>query len=100
METAQVVELRIEKSGQTSIPDELLARLVPGAQLLVKVSDRQPEDNLIRITVQEEPVERSGLVLRDGLLIYEGKVAEGFDWDTFMQEEREAPIHPFEPDAP
>lgn len=96
----ELIELQLEETDDTEILNDLQHKLLPGTLLVVenwkdeKISLRIVETILTSLE-SEAPV---GLIEKDGLLVYRGEPPQGFDWEAFLQEEREAPIHSFEPD--
>jgi hypothetical protein len=96
----ELIELQIEEIDNTEVLSNLQHKLLPGTLLVVenwedeKISLRIVETTLTSLE-SESPV---GLIEKDGLLVYRGEPPQGFDWEAFLQEEREAPIHSFEPD--
>jgi len=95
------VALRVDERGQLEIPDEIQQRLFPGMVVLLRFPGDSngaiSAENGLKYKAALEPA-TSGLVRENGVLVFRGAVEEGFDWDAFIQEGREAPLHPFEPD--
>jgi len=95
------VAVRVNEQGQLHIPDEIQQHLFPGMVVVLKLPEVANGTDSTGNGLHDNSAIESGLpglVRKDGILIYRGAVAEGFDWDAFMQEDREAPNHPFEPD--
>ncbi|MBX3000115.1 MAG: hypothetical protein KF893_16455 [Caldilineaceae bacterium] len=98
--SGELIELQIEETDNTEFLNRLQHKLLPGTLLIVenwaneKISLRIVETALK--TVESEAL--AGLIEQDGLLVYRGEPPQGFDWEAFLQEEREAPLHPYEPD--
>jgi len=96
------VAVRVDEEGNLQIPDEIQRQLFPGMMVMLKLSEEKemadltPNDTIYRIL--ENQSEPPGLVRENGILVFRGEIEDGFDWDAFMQEDREAPLHPYEPD--
>ena len=95
------VELQVDKQGQLNIPDEIQRHLFPGMLVVLKLEDATTDVSGIGHKpngIAEAECQSPGLVRENGILVFRGAIEEGFDWDAFMQEGREAPLHPFEPE--
>ena len=95
------IAVRVNERGQLQIPDEIQQQLFPGMVVVLRFPDDSngaiSAENGLNYSTAIEPA-TPGLVREDGILVFRGAIEEGFDWDAFMQEGREAPLHPFEPD--
>ena len=92
------IDLRVSDDGTLVIPVAMQEWLVPGA--ILSVESRENETLCFRVHTPDtdEPI-GPRIVYKEGLPVIRGEVAPGFDWDAFMQEGREAPMHPYEPSA-
>ena len=81
------MELKIDKFGRVVLPKKLREHLGVGVSLLVEVKET-PEGVLLK------PVRReSGLMVKDGILMLRGGGDDSHvNWETLVQDEREARI--------
>ncbi|MCI0556103.1 MAG: hypothetical protein L0287_34615 [Anaerolineae bacterium] len=95
------VKLHVDQSGQLSLPKELQEKLEPGIVLVVETR----HNGAIALQVQrvqapqvinEQASSQPQLINKDGILVVRGEMPPEFDWDTFI-DDREAPLHSFEP---
>lgn len=78
--------LKIDKAGRIILPKPVRDRfqLREGSELLL---EERPDGLTLR------PVEqRSSMVQEDGLLVHQGKVPRGFDWDAAVDAVRDEQI--------
>lgn len=96
------VVLRVNEQGELQIPAEVQRQLFPGMVVVLKLSEDKSDADLTPdktvYSIPENQPEPPGLVRENGILVFRGEIEAGFDWDAFMQENREAPLHPYEPD--
>jgi hypothetical protein len=95
---SELITLHVNPDGSVTVPRKILERLKPGSVLVVE--QRENDHVLLRLDAPFAPykVEDPGpRLIREGLAtVITGKLEEGFDWDAFMQEGREAPLHGWE----
>lgn len=99
------VAVRVNDRGELQIPEEIQRQLFPGMVVVLKLDEQKPMKNgdnehfLADETSEEAQFVPEGprIIYKNGLPVIRGEVAADFDWDEFMQEGREAPMHPFEP---
>jgi len=90
------IDLQVSEDGTLVIPVNMQEWLVPGAVL--SVESRENETLCFRVQIPDaEEIVGPRIVYKEGLPIIRGEVAPGFDWEAFMLEGREAPMHPYEP---
>jgi len=94
------VVLRVNEQGQLQIPDHIQRQLFPGMEVVLRFSDDSNGATSAENGLKYNDIAPAtpGLVRENGILVFRGAIEEGFDWDAFMQEDREAPLHPYEPD--
>jgi len=91
----QLINLQVDAAGKVWLPETLQKMLVPG--MVLTVASRDNDTIALRVEVQSriskaqsEDVESlQRLKAEDGVLVFTGTVPENFDWEAFMQEERE-----------
>ena len=78
--------LKVDKAGRIVLPKRVRQRLrlEPGSQLRL---EERADGILLRPVEQRVP-----LTQREGLLIHCGEVPPGFDWDRFIEDQREERI--------
>ena len=99
------VTLRVDEQGQLHIPDEIQQQLFPGMVVVLMLEDQSEPSNGANGQSPFVDILNRNLSAHDGpRIIYEegvpvirGEIAADFDWDAFMNEDREAPMHSYEP---
>jgi len=90
------IDLRVNEDGTLVIPVTMQEWLVPGA--ILSVESRDSETLCFRVLTPDiDKPTGPQIVYKDGLPVIRGEVAPDFDWDAFMQEGRDAPMHAYEP---
>jgi hypothetical protein len=95
----RAIELTINDDQSLTVPAEIYNALAPGVHLVVE--EKSNGNIRLRLSTPQEKLkedissdeEGPRLVERDGLLVIEGKVEEGFDWEAFHHQYREATMH-------
>ncbi len=91
------IDLRVSDDGTLVIPVAMQEWLVPGA--ILSVESRENETLCFRVhTPETEETRGPRIVYKGNVPVIRGKIIPNFDWDAFMEEDREAPMHPYEPD--
>ncbi len=92
------ITLELNEAKEFVLPEDISERLRPGTKLVVE--SRRNGTLRVRLDASEVPEDEGPRLVRRGkaLIVSGGKLPDDFDWNAFMQEGREAPLHPFEPD--
>ena len=92
------ITLEVNEARQIVLPEAVSEQMLPGAKLVVE--SRRNGTLQVRLDEPEMQEDEGPRLVRRGkaLVVSGGKLPDDFDWNAFMQEGREAPLHPFEPD--
>lgn len=88
------VMLEVNEAKEIVLPQAVAEQMRPGAALVVE--SRQNGTLRVRVDVAASSTQKQvgPRLVKDGLAtVVEGKAVDDFDWETFMDEEREAPMH-------
>lgn len=103
VELLERVELTIDGTGKIILPKEVQESLEPGIVFVVET--RHNGTIVLRIERQPSMMQRQDissakpkLIEKNGLLVVRGEVQKQFNWDLLL-EERESPLHAWEPTA-
>ena len=91
------VALRVDERGQLQIPDEIQQHLFPGMVVVLTLEEQSEPSNGVNGRpvptgiLNRNPPAHDGpeLVEKDGWTVIRGELPLGFDWDTFLYEDRE-----------
>jgi AbrB family looped-hinge helix DNA binding protein len=75
--------LTLDKAGRIVVPKPLRDRL--GLRAGMKLEVTESPEGLVLKPASEKPA----MLLEDGFWVHQGVAPKGFDWDKFIEEQRE-----------